>query len=125
MKKTHLELRKNSAANGELPDNNNDEQEIILPTPEAIGKKWYNIADPDDIIAFIGNLEKKFAPSTKNIRPHDISIRNDFIYRGKSYPHKIYGYLRSPDLSQIVSEFITSKPAWLQKLYDFFARIKS
>ena len=123
IKKTYLELRKNNTANGELPDNNIDDQEIILPTPEAICKKWYNIADLDDMIAFVSNLEKKFAPSAKNIRPHDITTKNDFVYKGKSYPHKIYGYLRSPDLSQIVSEFITSKPAWLQKLYDFFARI--
>ena len=114
IKKTFLELKENSGSESQ------EDHEIILPTPEAICKKWYNIADVDDPIALICNLEKKFAPSSKNIRPFDIAVRNDYIYDGKSHPHKIYGYLRSRELSQIAYEFITSKPAWLQKLLDFF-----
>ncbi|MCL2293934.1 MAG: hypothetical protein FWC36_03610 [Spirochaetes bacterium] len=127
IKKTFLELKEKRAndkisSDNEPRDDKHEDQEIILPTPEAIGKKWYNIADIDDKIALICNLEKKFAPSTKNIRPLDIAVKNNYIYDGKSYPHKIYGYLRSRELSQITYEFITSKPAWLQKLIDFFIR---
>ncbi|MCL2481427.1 MAG: hypothetical protein FWF38_06935 [Spirochaetaceae bacterium] len=101
-----------------IAEGNKEDGDILPPTPEAIAKKWYNIADIDDKIAFVSNIEKKFAPSTKNIRPFDIAVRNNYIYEGKSNPHKIYGYLRSHELSQIIYEFVTR--SWLQRLKDFF-----
>ena len=140
IKKIFIEQRKNngassadndSRADSDMPDDNfampddnhgdsHEDNEIIPPVPEAIGKKWYNISDTDDNIALVGNIEKKFAPSSKNIKPFDITVRNNYIYKGKSNPHKIYGYLRTQEFSQIVYEFITSKYNWLQKLKDFF-----
>jgi hypothetical protein len=108
-------------SHNDMPAGGNEDSENIPPTPEAIAKKWYNIADVDDKIAIVCEIEKKFALSTKNIRPFDIAVHNNYIYKGKSNPHKIYGYLRSKELSQIIYEFITD--TWLQRLKNFFAKI--
>ena len=118
-----IEQRKNNIDDKVNSGNENktdEDSEVIPPTPEAISKKWYNIADDDDKIALVNKIEKKFAPSTKNIRPFDISVRNNYIYEGKSNPHKIYGYLRSNELSQIIYEFVTR--SWFQRLKDFFIK---
>ena len=119
-----IEQKRNNAdgnlisGNGDKADNQ-EESDGTPPTPEAIAKKWYNIADVEDKIALVAKIENKFAPSAKNIRPFDIAVKNNYIYKGKSNPHKVYGYLRTHELSQIVHEFITSRN-WLQRLIDFF-----
>ncbi len=115
-----------SRADGEVGNNViqhiHDSNEIILPTPETIIKKWYNLSDIDDRVALVGNLEKKFAVSSREIKPSDITVRNNYIYKGKSNPHKVYGYLRSPEFSKIAYEFITGKKSLLQKIKDFFIK---
>jgi len=118
-------VNSNNGANADpaVPDDREDSR-VIPPTPEAIAKKWYNIADVDDGIALVSEIGKKFAPSTRNIRPFDIAVRNNYIYKGKSYPHKIYGYLRCSELSQIIHEFVVGK-SWLQRIKDFFTRLFS
>ena len=113
--------------NSSVSDGVTGNNEIIPPVPESVAKKWYNVADIEDKIAFVNKIEKKFAPSAKNITPFDVAVRNNYIYKGKSNPHKIYGYLRSKELSQIIYDFISD--TWLQRFKNFirrpFARVNS
>ncbi len=97
----------------------------LLPSsPDAIVKGWYNLSDLDDRIALVYNLEKEFAPSVRGIRPADSIVRNNYYYKGKSNPHKVYGYLQCPEFSEIAFRFLTEEPGWKKAVRKIFGRMR-
>jgi hypothetical protein len=82
------------------------EEGMLLPCPENIRKAWYNFSDPDDKVSIIYRLGKNYKNNTRGIGPVDITVENNYIYNKNRNPHKAYGYLRTPELAEIISKFL-------------------
>ena len=73
--------------------------------PNNIGR-WTNLADKRDLAAVVGELAEDFVPSDHGVGIRDAGVVNDYRRPGGgSNPHKSYGYLRSPEFSEIVRDF--------------------
>ena len=71
-----------------------------------------NLSDLDDKIALVYSLEKEFAPSMHGVKPVDYIVQNNYHYKGKNNPHKVYGYLMCPEFSEIAYRFISEESFW-------------
>jgi hypothetical protein len=80
-------------------------QKGILKTPENICSHWYNLADLRDKIAINYTLQDDFKENTKQIGPVDKIVTNDYTFEDLKNPHKSYGYLRTPEMAEIISGF--------------------
>ena len=101
-----------------------------IKTPENIIKNWYNFYDSDDRVSLNRELAANYVESSRHIRPIDHTIYNDYEYKGKTNPHQAYGYLRTPQLAQVIHDFLShGRPRawiwlndkmnkWLQKRLD-------
>ncbi|AWN43121.1 hypothetical protein [Methylobacterium durans] len=68
---------------------------------------WTNLTDPADVATVAAALRAEFAPSGRGVLPVDVPVIN--AYRrpdGEANHHKSYGYLRTPEFSDIVLAFI-------------------
>ncbi len=77
-----------------------------LSVPENIQNKWINFSDLEDKVAINYDLADDIVPNSRNIEIEDIEVHNDYAYKGKSNPHKLYGYLRTPEVSRAIMEFL-------------------
>ncbi len=93
-----------------------------LAAPENILKKWINISDPEDLVAMDHTLKDDFKPNKKGIQAQDLTVYNDYIVDNKRNPHKIYGYLRCSEMTEIIKEF--SKDEKKHYFWDTFYRLK-
>jgi hypothetical protein len=89
-------------------------------TPEVIEKRWINLADIEDKVALDFNLTDDFLPNASGVQPENLIVVNDYYKRNKRNPHKIYGYLRTQQLTQLLYQFITGGRSeiviwWLKK----------
>ena len=78
-------------------------------TPIAVTKNWFNFSDVTDKVAFGYKLAEDFSGNKHGVKPVDISVVNNYEINGKRNPHKSYGYLRAPEFSKILNEFIISE----------------
>ena len=68
--------------------------------------RWTNFADPGDKVALDCNLADDFQ-SSRDVIVRDTLVYNNYVsLMGKANNHKIYGYLRCPELSEAVNEFL-------------------
>jgi hypothetical protein len=75
-------------------------------TPENV-QRWTNIADPRDRVAIDCNLKDEYTANASGIQVKDILVHNGYVSpSGDKANHKIYGYLRAPEFSAAVSEFL-------------------
>lgn len=77
-----------------------------LKTPENILSHWYNLSDLKDKIAINFKLRDDFKANSLNIRPADKIVSNDYEFMGEKNAHKSYGYLRTPEIAQIIANFL-------------------
>lgn len=77
-----------------------------IKTPESVTSGWYNLADLKDKIAVNYMLADDFDKNSVNVGPEDIIVANDYEFMGEKNPHKSYGYLRTPEMAEIVSGFL-------------------
>ena len=70
-------------------------------TPSVV-KRWTNFADRRDPVALDSHLSRDFKPNSAQVRPVDDLVLND--WEGNS--HKSYGYLRCPEFSEVVLDFL-------------------
>jgi hypothetical protein len=75
-------------------------------TPDNIRKSWLNFADLTDKVALNYNLVDDFAANKKGISPTDIIVNNNYFYHGQKNPHKVYGYLRTPQIAEVIHQFL-------------------
>ncbi len=68
-------------------------------------KKWYNFADKRDRIALDTHLRDNFTENESGVAILDDLVMN--LFEGDT--HKSYGYLRTPELSQVLAEELTRK----------------
>lgn len=69
---------------------------------------WTNLADGEDVVAIMGDLATDYSPNETGIRIDDRRVMN--AYRrpgGEPNHHKSYAYLRTPEFSAIVSNFVS------------------
>lgn len=77
-----------------------------LTVPEGV-RRWSNLVDRTDVATVGDDIAEAYAPNARGVRAEDISVVN--AYRrpnGDLNPHKSYGYLRTPQFSQAVHEFL-------------------
>lgn len=78
-----------------------------LATPESVKRHWYNLSDLGDKVAFNYDLADDYKANSRRIKVTDLIVTNDYEYRGERNPHKVYGYLRTPECANIINEFLT------------------
>jgi hypothetical protein len=88
-----------------------------LRVPVNIRKSWYNLSDPEDLVAMDHTLEDDFPENKNNIKIQDMLVNNDYWANGKKNPHKIYGYLRTPEMTKIITEFLKVERSGFIKYY--------
>ncbi len=78
-------------------------------TPTIVTKSWVNYADRRDRVALDTHLRDDFGPNGRGVRVVDDLISNSYLSPsgGHNY-HKSYGYLRTPELSKHIAEFLSS-----------------
>lgn len=89
-----------------------------ISVPENIKERWINFSDLEDKVAINYNLADDIHANSRNIAIEDIEVHNDYVYRGNPNPHKIYGYLRTPEAARAISEFLESDRNKLQLWFD-------
>ena len=81
-------------------------------TPSIVSDSWLNFADRKDPVALDAYLKDDFQENAREVRVVDDLVMNDFCIakKGKKQRnhHKSYGYLRTPELSKHVKEFLKS-----------------
>lgn len=78
-----------------------------LRTPTVVTRSWKNYADRRDPVAFDTHLRGDYGENKHKVRVEDDLVSNDFISpAGKRNYHKSYGYLRTPELSRHVHDFL-------------------
>ncbi len=79
-----------------------------FPVPPGIIRNWYNFADLQDSVAIHYDIADDFTENANGVKVTDIIISNDYTNENKERnPHNSFGYLRTPEISKVISEFIT------------------
>jgi len=76
-------------------------------TPSVVSNTWVNYADRKDPVALDTYLSDDYGPNAKKIRVKDDLVMNDYLSpSGEPNHHKSYGYLRTPELSEHIRDFL-------------------
>jgi hypothetical protein len=75
--------------------------------PESIRTNWFNLADLRDHVAMNYQLADDFTENSRHLEITDKVVSNNYRYQNKTNPHKVYGYLRTPELSHIIYGFLS------------------
>lgn len=82
-------------------------------SPENIVRKWGNFSDLDDPVAVNYTLADDYKKNSRGVGPVDTVVYNNYEYDGDKDAHKLYGYLRAPEVSHAIYEFLTTGPVGL------------
>jgi hypothetical protein len=77
-----------------------------LRVPECVAR-WSNFADPRDYAArWDTRLSNDYRANSAGVTISDHLVINGYVSpSGKPNPHKIYGYLRTPEVSELIAGF--------------------
>ena len=83
--------------------------EVPVRTPNVVTDGWANHADRRDPAVSDTHLGADYRPNAAGIRVVDGLVLNDYVSpkRERNY-HKSYGYLRTPEMSEYIREFLES-----------------
>ena len=94
-----------------------EKKSVRVQTPENIRKRWYNFSDLRDKVAIYYRLSESYDKNSQQIGPADKIIYNNI----EKNPHKSYGYLRAPEVSEAIHEFLIQKKSrlslWIGKKF--------
>ncbi len=80
---------------------------VRVRTPSVVKERWVNYADRRDPIAAESHLRGDYRANEAGVRVVDNLIRNDYTgVDGERKPHKSFGYLRTPELSDQIKDFL-------------------
>jgi hypothetical protein len=84
-------------------------EKVVKPvaTPRNVMRRWYNLSDLEDRVAFNYDLGDDYAPNDLGVAAEDLIVYNDYEANGKQNHHKVYGYLRTNEMAGILDEFLT------------------
>lgn len=80
-----------------------------MATPPGVIGNWFNLADIHDKVALNYKLNDDFVSNSHGVAPIDLMIVNDYEINNRKNPHKSFGYLRTPEMSKILYDFINIK----------------
>ncbi|MRT93928.1 hypothetical protein [Ancylomarina sp. 16SWW S1-10-2] len=80
-----------------------------MATPPGVVNNWFNLSDIQDKVALNYKLNDDFNSNSIGVSPIDFMVVNDYENNKNKNPHKSFGYLRTPEMSQILSDFINKK----------------
>ena len=80
--------------------------ETKVHTPENVKHAWYNFADPEDRIAIDATLNDDYKENSHGIRAIDKVVHTNYVVKEERNAHKSYGYLRTPEMVEILAEFL-------------------
>lgn len=75
-------------------------------TPTIVTKKWFNFADKKDPVALDFHLRDDYGPNDLGVEVQDDLVLNDYKSNGKHNHHKLFGYLRAPEVSECIRDFL-------------------
>ena len=79
----------------------------VVRTPSIVTKSWVNFADKKDKVAIDSHLRDDYDENRTGVRVIDDLVANDYKGTlGDHNHHKSYGYLRTPELSNHIKEFL-------------------
>ena len=82
---------------------------VRLRTPTVVSERWVNYADRRDPVALDTHLSNDYKANDAGVSVEDELVRNSYVSPGGAgNPHKSYGYLRTPELSRHIAEFLAS-----------------
>ena len=81
----------------------------IMATPPGVTSNWFNFADIMDHVAINYKLADDFRENVRGILPTDFLVNNNYEINGEINHHKSFGYLRTPEFSKILSDFIADE----------------
>lgn len=91
-------------------------------TPENVLRNWFNFSDLEDKIAIDYSIAGDYEANSKQVRVIDKVINNNYEYNGHKNPHKSYGYLRAPELAEVINDFLnrdkTKVMIWLNDNFN-------
>ncbi len=90
----------------------------MIHTPESIRKGWFNLADTKDMVAFDSYIADNYSKNSFDVAPNDKHVFNDYVYNNCENHHNILGYLRTPEMTKILHDFIVQQPL------TFWQRVK-
>jgi len=101
-----------------------------VTTPPNVLRRWYNLTDLEDRVAFNYDLQDDYAPNALGVAAEDMIVHNDYEADGKANHHKVYGYLRTRELAEIIDEFLTddsslATPSIADRLRRFWVGLKT
>ncbi|MBN1406296.1 MAG: hypothetical protein JW956_00820 [Calditrichaceae bacterium] len=102
-----------------------DETKVL--TPENVKHAWYNFTDPEDHIAIDATLNDDYTENSRGIRAIDMVVHTDYAVKEERNAHKSYGYLRAPEMIEILDEFLNRGKlnlliTYQKKLNYYFSR---
>ena len=82
---------------------------VPVRTPTVVTERWMNFSDRRDPVTIDPHLGDDFGANDLGIRVEDDLVLNDYVApNGEHKPHNSYGYLRTPELSEHISNFLQS-----------------
>lgn len=80
---------------------------ILQPSvPEGITDSWLNMSDIRDRIALDHTLADDYLENGRGLGVRDKYVHNDYEMNGRLNPHKSFGYLRTPEMADVISGFL-------------------
>lgn len=77
-------------------------------TPTVVKKAWVNYSDPLDPVSLDTCLSDDYGRNDSEVCVRDDIVINDYESEtGRRNHHKSYGYLRTPELSKSIAEFLS------------------
>ena len=80
-----------------------------LKVPENIRRNWYNLSDLDDQVALNHLLAEIYVCNSKGVKIKDNLVQNNSTDNGSRNSHSSYGYLRTPEIAEILRAFLSYK----------------
>jgi len=78
-----------------------------LRVPECVAR-WTNFSDPKDpVSSWDASIANDYKPNSRGVTVADRLVVNGYKNpEGRLNPHKIYGYLRTPEVSEAIAGFV-------------------
>ncbi|HEX9934503.1 MAG TPA: hypothetical protein VGB38_04840, partial [bacterium] len=90
-----------------------------LRVPPGVRTAWINFSDFDDRVALDYKLADEYGKNARGVGVEDHLVCNNYECNGKRNPHKSYGYLRAPEMAEMIDAFLNrGKPKlwiWLTR----------
>jgi len=84
-------------------------KDMKLPAPEQVTRHWFNFADLEDPIATNFDLADDYSKNSRGVGPVDVIIHNNYRFGGERDPHTLYGYLRAPEVADVIRLFLEER----------------